>query len=59
MDGFLQTKVKSIADKGVTDADLVKPGDMLLEVGEVVKVEIMAGVEAKAAGTGFTSRRSS
>lgn len=49
MDGFLDAKVEGVGDEGVADADLVDPGDLLAEVGEVLQAEVVAGVEAEAA----------
>ena len=49
MDGFLDAEVEGVGDEGVADADLVEPGNLLAEVGEVLQAEVVAGVEAEAA----------
>lgn len=49
MDGFLDAKVEGVGDEGVADADLVEPGNLLAEVGEVFQIEVVTGVEAEAA----------
>jgi hypothetical protein len=36
-DSFLQTEVESIADKCVTNADLICPGNLLVVVGKVLQ----------------------
>ena len=49
---LLDAEVKGVADEGVADADFVEPGDALVEVGEVLEAEVVAGVEAEAAVAG-------
>ena len=52
MDGFFEAEVEGIADEGVPDADFVEPRDLLMEVGEVLEAEVVAGIEAEAEGLG-------
>ena len=44
---FFETHVKSVADDGVTDGDLVRPRDCPDEIFEVLKVQVMPGVQTQ------------
>ena len=47
-DGRLQAQIKSVADGGVAKGDLIEPGNLLAEIGEVLQAEVMTGIDAQA-----------
>ena len=46
-DGFLQAKVEGIADKCMTNADLICPGNLLVVVGKVLQRQVVTSVESQ------------
>ena len=52
MYSLFDAKVKGIAYEGVADADLVHPGYLLVEEGQIFERKVVAGIEAKAAFAG-------
>ena len=56
MDGLFESEVEGVADECVSDADLVGPWNLLVEVGEVLEAEVVAGVETESEGTGSLRR---
>ena len=47
MYSLFDAKVKGIAYEGVADADLVHPGYLLVEEGQILERKVVAGIEAK------------
>ena len=52
MYSLFDAKVKGIAYEGVADADLVHPGYLLVEEGQILERKVVAGIEAKSAVAG-------
>ena len=54
MDGLFNAEVEGVGDEGVADRDLVAPRYLLVKVGEVLKGEVVSGIEAKTAVASHT-----
>ena len=51
-DGLADAPVEGVADDGVADGHFVEEGYLLVEVGQVLGVEVVAGVESQSCVVG-------
>ena len=52
LDGFFESEVEGVADERMPDAHFVQPGNLLVEVGEVLQVQVVAGVQPQSCVAG-------